>query len=337
MFLFTPLLHRILLESPLRPSGPSFWMPPQDSTIAPDVDRVFYFVYAVSVFFFLLIVLLMTAFVIRYRFRPGVEQEPAPNKNTFLELLWTFIPIVIVIVIFYEGFRTYLNERIAPQQAYEIQVTAARWSWTFTYPNGHQDGELHVPAGEPVRLVMSSRDVIHSLFIPDFRVKQDIVPGRYTKAWFNAPEPGNHLLLCAEYCGTQHSDMHTVVVVHGSGDFEAWMNNAENFMKNLSPPEAGKILYQRLGCSQCHSVDGTAGVGPSFLGIWGQTHEFTNAPPTVVDENYVRESILEPSKKIRRGFNDQMNTFKGQVSDEQINALIAFIKSMKKGDGKPGS
>jgi cytochrome c oxidase subunit 2 len=308
----------------------SFWLPPPDSTTAGTVDRAFYFILWVSVFFFVLIAVLMIVFLVRYRQRPGVEPGRSPSHNTPLEVTWTVIPLLLVIVIFYVGFTGYMDMRLPPREAYEIQVVAQKWQWIFKYPTGHVDQELHVPVDQAVRLVMQSKDVIHSLFIPDFRVKMDVVPGRYTKTWFRATEPGQHLLLCTEYCGTGHSDMSATVIVHKPGEFERWLADADKFMEDLPPAERGEILYRRRGCQGCHSIDGTAKTGPSFKGIFGETHNFSNAPPTVVDENYLRESILEPSAKIREGYSDKMNSYKGQISDEEISDLIEFVKSLKK-------
>jgi cytochrome c oxidase subunit II len=310
-------------------SGESFWLPEQGSDVAQAVDWLFYFIYAISVFFFLLIVSLMTIFVIRYRRRPGVVSGPSTDHNTKLELTWTLIPVLIVTFIFYEGFTTYLDIRTSPTMAYEVQVIAKKWQWLFKYPDGHVDSVLHVPLDEPVRLIMSSQDVIHGLYIPAFRVNMDVVPGRYTKAWFRAAKPGEYQLYCTQYCGQGHSDMTTTVVVHPGSDFESYLKNQASPLKDLPPAEAGKMLYERRGCAQCHSIDGTAGTGPSFKGIFGTKAEFTNAAPAEVDENYIRDSILDPSAKIVKGYRDQMPTFKGIVTDEEITAIIEFIKSLK--------
>jgi len=310
-------------------AGESFWLPPPDSTLAGAVDPVFYFILWVSVFFFGLITLLMVLFLVRFRRRAGIGPTPSPSHNTPLEVTWSVIPLILVILIFYFGFTGYMDMRVPPREAYEIHVVAQRWQWMFKYPNGHVDENLHVPVDQAVRLIMQSKDVIHSLFIPDFRVKMDVVPGRYTKTWFQAKEPGQHLLLCTEYCGTGHSDMSATVFVHAAGKFEKWLADAGKFMEDLPPAERGELLYRRHGCQGCHSADGTAKTGPSFQGIFGQTHAFTNAPPTQVDENYIRESILEPSAKVRQGYSDKMNSYKGSLNDEEIADLIEFIKSLK--------
>jgi cytochrome c oxidase subunit 2 len=313
----------------LAQEGGSFWLPPARSTFAPAVDNLFYLVLGVSIFFFALIVGLMTLFVIRYRQRPEPIDRHGPTHNTALEITWTTIPVLIVIVIFYRGFVTYIDERTSPRNAYDIRVSARQWKWNFQYPNGFIADELHVPVDETVRLTMSSDDVIHSLFIPAFRLKMDVVPGRYTTTWFRAVAPGDYELLCAEYCGTGHSDMVTKVVVHKPGEFEPWLKQAGDFIKNLPPAQAGRKVYELRGCKQCHSTDGSVGTGPSFQGIYGETHHFTDGSSEVVDDNYIRESILDPQAKIREGFQGVMPRIKG-ITDQEITVLIEFIKSLKK-------
>jgi cytochrome c oxidase subunit 2 len=195
---------------------PKFWLPPQASTTSGDIDFVFSFIFWVSAFFFALIVGLMVFFLIRYRRRkPGQGAAPdAPEGNVTLELVWSAIPFVLVVVMFWLGFKTFMDHRTAPGNAYEVSVTGMKWAWQFEYANGWVENELNVPADTPVRLVMTSEDVIHSLSIPAFRVKQDVVPGRYTEAWFRCPEPGRYRIFCTEYCGTKHGDMLSWVVVH---------------------------------------------------------------------------------------------------------------------------
>ena len=240
---------------------------------------------------------------------------------------------MIVVVIFAWGFLGYMEMRVAPRDAYEIEVVAKKWQWLFKYANGHVDEQLHVPVERPVRLVMRSEDVIHSLYVPAFRLKMDVVPGRFTTTWFEAIAPGTYPLLCAEYCGAGptrgHSDMISSVVVHEPGQFERWLEDAGNWMKNLAPAEAGEQLFHRRGCAQCHSVDGRALVGPTLQAVWGQTHRFTDGSSAEVDENYVRQSILEPMAKIREGYPAQMPTYKGILNDEEISALIAYIRWLK--------
>ena len=307
----------------------SFWLPPPDSTTAGGVDALFYFILWVSVFFFVLIVAVMLFFAIRYRRREGRGPEASPTHSTFLEVTWTVVPTLIVAVIFVWGFIGYMDMRLPPREAYEIDVVARQWAWQFTYHNGYSDPILHVPVDQPVRLIMRSEDVIHSLSIPDFRVKMDLVPGRYTKTWFRAREPGEHDLYCTEYCGTGHSDMTTQVIVHKPGEFETWLQQAAQGEASMTAEERGRRLYVTKGCAGCHSVDGTAKTGPSFKGIWGQVQRFGNASPTKVDENYVRESIVNPSAKVVEGYADKMNSYQGQLTDAEIGHLIKFIQSLQ--------
>ncbi len=307
----------------------SIWFPAPGSTVASDVDRLFYFILLISTVLFAIVLGMMVTFVVRYRRRGVAAAEPSAHHNTALEIFWSVIPSGIVAVIFFWGFTAYMNMRQPPDDAYEIQVVARKWSWSFTYPNGHVDTELHVPVDRPVRLVMGSDDVIHSLYVPAFRVKMDVVPGRYTTTWFEATKPGEFKLFCAEYCGTQHSSMVTNVVVHESGTFEGWLEEAGNLLKTMPPAEAGKVLYTRHGCSQCHSIDGSAKVGPSFLGVFGTTQAAADGTEITVDENYLRESILEPQARIRAGYKPAMPTYSGRLKDEEISAIIAFIKSLQ--------
>jgi cytochrome c oxidase subunit 2 len=317
---------RILASSPEGDKG-SFWMPPQISTVAHNVDSLFNFILWISVFFFLLIVAVMVFFVIRYRRREGLDAAESASHNTALELTWTIIPLVIVVVIFFFGFRGYLDMATPPANAYEILVDGQKWNWSFTYPNGYVDENLHVPVDRPVRLVMTSADVIHSLYVPAFRVKMDVVPGRYSKAWFEATQVGEYDLFCAEYCGTSHSDMLAHVIVHPPGEFETWLEKASNFLETMSPVDAGRKLFQVRGCTQCHSMDGSAKTGPTLLGVFGRTEQMANGTSLTVDENYIRESILEPNARVVAGFEPVMPTYQGRLKDEEIMAIIEYLKA----------
>lgn len=302
--------------------------PKPTSTTAGSVDSLFYFILWVSLFFFAVIVAAMALFLWKYRERPGVGPQPSPSHNNALEVGWSIVPGLFLGVIFFWGFTTYLDMRQAPDNSYEIQVIAKKWSWSFVYPNGHVDNNLHVPVDKPVRLVMSSDDVIHSLYIPAFRLKMDLIPGRYTSTWFEATDHGDYTLFCAEYCGTQHSTMLAKVVVHPSGEFDRWLENAANFMERMTPEQAGETLYVRRGCVQCHSVDGKAMTGPTFWKAFGSMQSMADGSQVEVDENYLRESILEPQAKVRAGYKPVMPTYQGQLKNEEIAALIAYIKSL---------
>lgn len=307
-----------------------FWMPEQGSTGAAAVDHLFSFILWVSAFFFLLIVTLMIGFVVRYRRRPGrMEAGPGPAHNTPLEITWTVIPIAIVIGIFIWGFKVYLDVNTPPANSYEVLVTGQKWKWLFTYPNGHVDENLHVPVDTPIRLVMTSEDVIHGFYVPAFRLKRDVVPGRYVKIWFRAVNPGEYQIYCTQYCGTGHSDMWAKVIVHEPGGFERWLDEAGNFMKTMPPAQAGELLYRTRGCAQCHSVNGSGGTGPTWKGLFASHVPIEGGRVMVVDEDYLRTCILDPTKNVPVGFQPVMPTFKGRLKDDEITAIIEYIKTLK--------
>jgi len=324
----------------------SLWMPEQGSTLAPEIDYVFDFITWLSIFFFVAIVAITSILAWRYRRRPDVTPAPAPAHNTPLELTWTVIPLFLVIAIFYVGMQGYLKLRKAPLGAYEVQVTAQKWSWSFRHPNGATLAELDVPAGKPVKLVMKSSDVLHSLFIPAFRVKQDVVPGRFTELWFEATTPGQYDLFCTEYCGTQHSQMNAVVNVWDESEFDAVMaEKAAYFDKlydGLKPYEAATRLYGR--CSSCHSVvEGVRMTGPSMYETWklysnGENRVMVDGQEVLVDANYIRESILLPQKHVAATYGPVMPWFADQLSEAQVDALVMMIANLDQvfdEDGNP--
>jgi cytochrome c oxidase subunit 2 len=314
----------------------SFWMLPQSSTTAAEVDFVFYFILWISALFFAMIVGATIFFLVRYRYRPGRHEAPeaSPSHHTPLELTWSIIPSILVLLMFWFGFQSFLRQYTPPANAYEVLVTGQKWSWQFTYPNGYVDSNLHVPVDRDIRLVLSSEDVIHSFFVPAFRLKKDAVPGRYTKVWFRANEPGTYQVFCAEYCGTSHSDMLAKVIVHPRGEFETWLDDAANFIDKMPPAEAGQLLFETRGCTQCHSVDGTPGIGPSLAGVFGREHQLTSGASVVVDENYLRQSILEPQSQVVAGYEPVMPTYSGRLKDQEITVIIEYIKSLSE-EGQP--
>lgn len=306
----------------------SFWLPKQSSTLAAQVDEAYSAVLWVSVVFFVLIVGATFFFAYRYRRNGGVKTKRVVTHNTRLEVIWTLIPLVIVIWLFFLGFHGYLNAAIAPAEAFEIQVTAQKWSWSFTYPNGNvSPNKLVIPKGRPVKLVMSSKDVLHSFFIPEFRVKQDVVPGTYTTVWFEATEAKETVLFCTEYCGTGHSEMLATVSIVEEPEFKKFLESGGED-KNLPPAEHGKLLLASYGCTACHSMDGTVGNGPSLKGVFNHQVELADGNKAMVDEAYIRESIMAPSAKVVKGFQPIMPTFKGQMKDAHVDALVAYIKKM---------
>ncbi|MDH3283290.1 MAG: cytochrome c oxidase subunit II [Acidobacteriota bacterium] len=318
------------IQAPLDGSrGGTMWLPEQASTVAPIVDMAFYFILGVSIFFTVLICGITILFLIKYRHRPGHEAEKTPSHSTALELTWSVIPAILVVMMFFYGFRGYMSMHTPMADAYEVLVTGQKWKWLFTYPNGYIDENLHIEAGRNVRLVMSSEDVIHSVWVPAFRIKQDVVPGRYNKLWFRTEMPGEYVLFCTEYCGTSHSDMNAKVVVHPAGEFDAWLEEASDFLSRMPPAEAGALLYRQRGCTQCHSVDGGAGIGPTFLGLFGSRDQLTDGTRVLVDEDYVRESILYPQAKLVAGYDPVMPTYKGRLKDEEITAIIEYLKTIR--------
>lgn len=306
----------------------SFWLPRAGSTAAAETDFGWAVAYWVSVVFFFLVIIPMAYFVWKYRRKNAQEIGAPTGHNTAIEIIWTVIPLAVLMACFLVGFRGYLNMAVAPAEAYEIQATAKKWSWTFTYPNGKvSPGELHIPAGQNVKMLMSSVDVLHSFFIPEFRVKHDVIPGTYTSVWFNATNEGDTTLFCTEYCGKDHSNMLAKVVVHSDEEFKKWLEAGDN----RPPAERGQSLFATFGCTACHSVDGTpkAGGGPTMKGVFGKQENIKGVGPVAVDENYLRESILVPTAKVVEGFPPIMPAFKGQMTDQQVNDLIAYIKTVQ--------
>jgi len=312
----------------IAPEKGTVWMPPQASSAAAQTDAVFYFIYWISVFFFILITGLLVYFVIRYRRRTAGERAAGTTtQHTALELTWTGIPLLLVAVMFYLGFRGFMDIVNPPPGALNINVVGQKWSWSFTYPNGLTHEELHVPVDTPVKLTLASNDVIHSLFIPAFRLKKDAIPGRYTTLWFKATRPGEYAALCSEFCGTGHSQMVTRVVVHESGMYERWLVEASDPFRTRTLAEVGQSLVLRR-CGSCHTATGTAGVGPTFKGLFGHPVKLKDGSTVVADENYVRDSIVYPLKQIVAGYDPVMPTFKGQLKDREITAIIDYLKTL---------
>lgn len=308
-------------------------LPPAKSTLAHQTDNLFWFVHLSSLVLTIGLIGVIVYFVYKYRRKSEDEVTPLITHNNKLEVTWSVIPLILVLICFGWGYQVYTNQQVTPDDAYEIKVTAQKWIWQFTYQNGAKStGELHVPADRPIKLLMNSNDVIHSFYVPDFRLKQDVVPGRFTELWFNAPEPGKSIIFCTEYCGTGHSDMMGHVVVHKQEDFENWLaNNSGGGSKpeDMAPAEWGEQLAQEYACATCHSTDGSKMTGPTWKGIFGHEVELTDGSTVTVDENYIRESILDPNAKVVKGFPSVMNTYQGQLNDDQISAIIEYIKSLK--------
>ncbi|MBX3182666.1 MAG: cytochrome c oxidase subunit II [Polyangiaceae bacterium] len=320
---------------PKVPESPHFWMPTSSSTFAEATDWAFDFVTWVSAVVTIGVVIAMTLFCVKYRATDRSKNEqPTGNvdHSNVLEIAWSVIPLPFVIAFFVVGLQGFINMRTPPKEAYEIHATAAKWSWMFQYPSGYTTNELHVPKDRPVKVIIEAQDVIHAFYVPAFRQKIDAVPGRYTHAWFEAIETGEFPLFCAEYCGTNHSDMITKVVVHEKDAFEEWLEEAERKEEEeglKNPVAYGETVYKQAGCATCHSLDGSPKIGPTFKGLFGKTERFTDGTTAVVDENYLRESIEDPQAKIVDGFPASMPTYKGKLSNNRLRALVEFIKSQK--------
>jgi len=333
----------------------TFWMPPQASTFAADVDNAFYFIYWLDIIFFLALMGGMIYLAIRYRYKSDEDRTIDIKGNHTIELVWSVFPSFLLVAMFALGFNAYMKQSVPPADAMEVRVTAQKWSWSFDYPSLGITGEkvLVVPQGQPVRLTMTSKDVIHSFFVPDFRIKKDVVPGRYSVIWFQVDEifgarpnegrgpndvgemvsglgEGEHQVFCTEYCGTDHSRMYSRVQVMPQEDFDTWAAAKVSFDPTaLTAVEHGEYLFKKNACAGCHSIDGSKMVGPSFKGLYGRNENLADGSSVIVDDSYISESILVPGQKIVAGYANQMPTFQGQLDTEQITAIIEYIKSLK--------
>lgn len=313
----------------------TFWFPPKASTFAQETDSFFMAIMWISTFFFVLIVGVMLYFMTQYRRRPGYRGDSRALHNNALEITWTVIPTIIVIWIFARGVYGYMDMVRPPAETIDINVTARKWDWSFQYPNGAISDTLHVPVNKAVRLRMRSVDVLHSFFVPAFRAKTDLVPGRVTTMWFEPIQEGIYDLFCTEYCGDQHSEMikRQGVFVTSYDEYEQWL--AEAAKPPTHPVAHGYWLYARRGCKSCHSVEPDRRiVGPSFAKSYGDSLTTSTGESVVFDENYIRESILNPQAKAREGYQNasQMPSYQGQLTEDELMAITAFLQAMKQDD-----
>ncbi len=298
--------------------------PERASALAGQVDGLYFFLVAVSAFFTVLI--FATIFVFAVKYRHENNPHPTPIEGSLpLELTWTLIPLGICMIFFAWGSLIYFQEGRAPRGAMEVYGVGKQWMWKFEHETGQREiNQLHVPIGRDVKMIMSSQDVIHSFFVPAFRIKQDVLPGRYTTTWFHPTKIGTYHLFCAEYCGTQHSGMIGEVVVMDPSAYQAWLTaNATTG----SLPSNGQQMFTQMGCATCHRSD-TQGRGPNLAGVFGKPVLLDDGRSVIADENYIRESILNPAAQIVSGFKPIMPTYQGQVSEENLAALVAYIKSL---------
>ncbi|WP_315857220.1 cytochrome c oxidase subunit II [Rhodopirellula halodulae] len=340
----------------------SFWFPIQGSSFAEEVDWVYDLILYISLAFFIPMMAFMAWCLVKYIKARGTKAESQTSHNTPLELTWSIGPSVLLVWMFVQGSISFLDMRTPPEGSYDVGVQAFKWGWTMDYGNGVFHPELHIVKDEPTKLSMRSTDVIHSLFIPAFRAKKDIVPGRYNYMWFKPTVASEKIsdeelaklkkqsegatwdydmhqvtpegytffdLYCTEYCGKNHSEMQTVVVVHETqAELDAWIKANSARGSDVSQEAWGELLYNRRGCAGCHSIDGTKLVGPSFKDLYGSEHPLASGDNVLVDENYVRESIIAPKAKVVAGYQPVMPSYKGQLSDDDIDSIIAFLKSI---------
>lgn len=299
--------------------------PPAASSIAESVDHVYYFLTGITVFFTVLIFSILFYFMIKYRRRPGQTAAAETHTSMFLELSWTIIPSLICVVIFVWSSALFVRNSRPPANSREIFVIGKQWMWHIQHPEGPREIDaLHVPVGENIKLTMTSQDAIHGFYIPAFRVKKDVLPGRYTSVWFKANTTGVYHLFCSQYCGTNHSEMIGWVYVMSPTDYAAWLSQGE---QSESLAQKGARLFTQLGCDSCHS-GAASGTGPSLAGIFGKSEKLADGSTRVVDDTFLRQAILTPSTIHMSGYPQIMPTFTGQVNEEQVLQLIAYVKSL---------
>jgi len=299
--------------------------PKQASSYAWHMDFMYFVLTALSVFFFVAVTLVLIYFGIKYRKGSSADRTLTSPDNNTLELAWTIIPTIMALAMFVWATLFFFHVTQPPADSMEIFVVGKQWMWKIQHPEGQREiNELHVPVGQNVKLTMTSQDVIHDFFIPEFRTKADVVPGKYTTQWFRATVPGEYHIFCAQYCGTEHSGMVGRVVAMKPEDYETWLRGS---FTGLTPTMAGEQLFQKLGCVSCH-MTGDTPRGPRLTGIMGTEVKLQNGQMAKVDEEYIRESILYPNAKQVFGFPLLMPTFDGQLSQEEILELIAYIKSL---------
>jgi cytochrome c oxidase subunit 2 len=300
------------------------------SAIAPTtqaVDAVFLYIFGIAAFMLAGITAAIVFFVLRYNRRRSPAPLPSPYYNYWLEATWTVLPTLIVLTMFWYGWAGYTTLRDVPADALEVKVVGRQWSWSFEYENGKSSPKLVVPAGRAIRLEITSLDVLHSFYVPAFRIKMDAVPGMTTHAWFRAPAPGVYDAFCAEYCGVGHSAMLTTVEALPEVEFERWYAAREE-----EKEEEGAALLAKHGCTGCHSLDGSQSVGPTFQGLFGrQTTVVTDGKERTIpaDADYLRRSILEPQADLVQGFPPVMPAFAGKISDAEIEEIVEYLEGLK--------
>jgi len=296
------------------------------SNFVEKIDQTFYFILGIDIFFLILITALMIIFVTRYH-RKRHQKAVQVQERTWLEVLWITIPLILVLAMFYIGWKNYIPLRRPPKDALEIKVIGRMWDWQFVYPDGKVATTLYVPINKAVKLNLYSPDVLHGFFVPAFRIKEDVVPGKNNFAWFKATELGEYDIFCSAYCGMRHAYMYSKVKVLPTEEF----NNIMASLGSASSTADGDAILRNNGCYSCHSTDGTRLVGPSFKGLWGAKKTVITADgkkqTIVVDEKYIEESILDPNAKVEEGYMPNvMRSYKGVIKDEDIKAIVEYFK-----------
>ena len=311
-------------------------LPVQASTFSAEVDALYFGLIAVTLFFTIAVYALIWYFSVKYRRGKKADRSNAPTANHILEAIWIIVPLGIALAIFGWSAKIFFDLRTPPSDAMLVHAIGKQWMWKFVNEEGRYEvNELHVPVDRPVRIQMISQDVLHDLFFPDFRTKQDVLPGRYTTLWFEATKTGTYNIFCAEYCGLLHSGMIGKVHVLEQDDYEAWLAGGTSTASLGAAGSSGNAmsdgeqLFTQLACNTCHlGPDESTGRGPSLHGVFGKEQPLASGETVVVDDEYIRESILVPTAKVAEGFAPVMPTYKGQVNEEQIIQLISYIKSL---------
>lgn len=299
------------------------WAPQSASNFADGLDALSWFLMGVSAFFSILVIGLIIFFAIKYHRKSEDEIGTPVPSPLWIEVTWSVIPLIIALIAFAWGTKTYLNYFNPPEDTLNISAIGRQWMWKFQHPDGRREiNTLRVPVGKNIKLTMISQDVIHSFYAPDFRVKMDVLPGRYTATWFRPTKTGTYFLFCAEYCGTDHSQMRGSVIVMEPEAYKKWASYGED-----TPADLGESLFRTHGCASCHSEQGT-GPGPKLEGLFGSKVIFEGAEPQVADEAYIRESILFPQKKVVKGHPRVMPSYQGRLSEDQVMALVSYIRSL---------
>jgi cytochrome c oxidase subunit 2 len=306
--------------------SPLPFFPEQASNFAGQVDTLFFFILLTCVFFSVLVTSLIILAALKYKRKSANAVGSTDHGNMVLEVGWTVIPLVIALGMFAWGAAVYVNYRTAPKDTLDIYIVGKQWMWKVQQPNGRKEiDELHVPVNRNIKLILGSEDVIHDFYVPAFRVKMDVVPGRYNTMWFRPTKIGTYHFFCSQYCGTNHAVMGGLVTVLDPAEYATWLSGETG---DLNPVSAGEKLFSQLACNTCHIANGS-GRGPSLNGVYGAKVLFADGSTGIADESYLRESILQPKAKIVAGYQPVMPTFQGLVTEEQIMNLTSYMKSLQ--------